>query len=308
MHQSFIVSHEVTAAINHSEPIVVLESSVIAQGLPAGANIKAAMQMQEAVKENGAVPAMTGIINGVVKVGLNEEEIAVLASGTAVKVGVGSLPYAVFRKWNGGTTVSATVHIASAVGINVVATGGIGGVHRGYAEVPDISEDLWELVNTPVTVVSSGVKSILDISATVEWLETHSIPVYGYQTDELPAFYSRTSGIPIPSIASDDEYASLTTLLRSEMGFRGAIMIAVPVPEEYSMDIESQINQAINEARENNIKGKYLTPYLLKRVSELTDGKTIETNLALLRNNCKVAARLAKAVTGSSGRKCGFSV
>jgi len=308
MHESFVISQHIKAAINHNEPLVALESSVIAQGLPEGANIKAATQMQEAVRENGAVPAMIGIIDGIVKVGLTENEIAQLASGTAAKVGVGSMPYAIMKKLCGGTTVSSTVRIASAVGINVVATGGIGGVHRGYAEVLDISEDLWELVKAPVTLVSSGIKSVLDIAATIEWLETHSLPIYGYQTKELPAFYSASSGISIPSIASDEEYASLATICRAEMGFVGAILVAVPVPEEYSIDVEPQIQQAIDEARTQNIYGKALTPYLLRRISELTSGKTIDTNLALLRNNCAVAARLAKAAVGQTGRKCGFSV
>lgn len=308
MHESFVISHEVKAAINHNESLVALESSVIAQGLPEGANTKAAKQMQEAVRENGAVPAVIGIIDGVVKVGLSDDEIEKLASGNAAKVGVGNLPYAIMKKMCGGTTVSATVRIASAVGITVVATGGIGGVHRGYAEVPDISEDLWELLKTPVTLVSSGIKSVLDIAATVEWLETHSLPVYGYQTSDLPAFYSAVSGVSIPSIDSEEEYTSLSTLYRSELGLNSAILVAVPVPSEYSLDVELQVKQAIDEAKVQNITGKALTPYLLKRVSELTEGKTIETNLALLRNNCAIAAILSKAATRQTGRKCGFSV
>jgi pseudouridylate synthase len=308
MHDSFVISHEVVSAINHNIPVVALESSVIAQGLPEGVNMKAAIQMQEVVRDNGAVPAMIGIIDGIVKVGLSEDDIEQLTSGTAVKVGVGSIPYTLLKKLNGGTTVSATVRIASAAGIAVVATGGIGGVHRGYAEIPDISEDLWELIRTPVTLVSSGIKSVLDIRATVEWLETHSLQFYGYQTDDLPAFYSSKSGISIPPLASEEDYASLATIYRAEMGYSSAILIAVPVPPEFSLDVESQIKQAINEALEQNITGKVLTPYLLKRISELTDGKTIDTNLALLRNNCEVAAKLSKASIIPSGRKCGFSV
>ena len=308
MHESFNVSREVSSALNHNEPVVALESSVIAQGLPCGTNTQAAAQMQKAIRDNGAVPAMIGVIDGVVKVGMTDEEISILAEGQAAKVGVGNLPYAVFKKQNGGTTVSATVRIASAVGISMVATGGIGGVHRGFAHTNDISEDLWELVRTPLTVVSSGFKSILDIRATHEWLQTHSLQIYGYQTEELPAFFSRTSGISIPSISSDDDYAALVTLCRSELGYHNVILIAVPVPEEYDLDVEPEIERAISEAGEQNIVGKALTPYLLKRLSELTEGKTLASNLALLSNNCKVAAELAVAAVKPSGRKCGFSL
>lgn len=308
MHESCCVSREITAALNHDEPVVALESSVIAQGLPAGANIKAASIMQNAVKANGAVPAVIGLVDGKIKVGLDDDEINRLASEPAEKVGVSNLPFAVWKKQTGGMTVSATVRIASAVGISTVATGGIGGVHRDFARTFDISADLWELVKTPVTIVSSGFKSVLDIPATVEWLETHSMPVFGYQTEELPAFYGNKSGIQIPSIASEDEYVSLATLCRSEIGFKSAIIVAVPVPQQHALDVEEFIDQAVKEAAAEQISGKALTPYLLRRIAELSGGKTIDTNLALLENNCAVAARLTKAAAAGSARKCGFNV
>lgn len=308
MHESFSVSHEIIAALNHSEPVVALESSVIAQGLPKGENIKAARLMQEAVRENGAVPAIIGILDGVITVGLSEEQIQRLAEEPAKKVAARDLPYVVFKKYSGGTTVSATIRIASAAGLSVMATGGIGGVHRGYSQSLDVSEDLWEMARTPMTVVCSGAKCVLDIPATLEWLETYSIPVYGYQTEDFPAFYSRTTGLPIPAIDSSDEYSELMTLCRAELGLRSSVIVAVPVPEDSEVVVENEINIATKEALEQGITGKRLTPFLLNRLAELTEGRTIESNLALLENNARIAAQLAGASVKSDTRKCGFSV
>lgn len=302
------ISHEIQSALNRNAAVVALESSVIAHGLPSPVNVETALAMEEAVREAGAVPATVGLIEGKVRIGLTREEIEKLGQGGAAKLAARDVPYAVSAGLDGGTTVSATARIASAAGITVMATGGIGGVHRDSASTHDISADLWEMVRTPIVIVASGPKAVLDVSATAEWLETHGVPVYGYQTDELPAFYSRRSGVSIPRFDKLDDLAELIRGSFSVMGVRSAILVAVPVPEADEVDVSAEIEAAVGEARQQGIAGKELTPWLLNRVGELTGGRSQRANIALLVNNARVAGELACALLEDSGRRMGFVV
>jgi len=307
MNDTLTIAPEITAATNHNQPVVALESSVIAHGLPSPTNVETALAMEDAVRSAGAAPATIGVIEGTVRVGLTKGEIERLGKGNAAKLGARDLPYAIAKKIDGGTTVSATIRIAAAANVPVMATGGIGGVHRGFSESMDMSADLWELSRTPVVVVCSGVKSVLDIRATAEWLESHSVPVYGYDADELPAFYSRRSSISIPKLDGCAELAEMLKAAGGAFGLRSAVVIAVPVPEEAELDVSAEVESAAREAAERGIRGKELTPYLLGRVGELTGGKSIEANVALLKNNAKVAAEIACALTeATSPRRIGF--
>lgn len=307
MDDTLNIAPEVTAAINHNQPVVALESSVIAHGLPKPVNVETALAMEEAVRSAGAFPATIGVIEGTVRVGLTKEEIDRLGEGKAAKLGARDLPYAIAKKLDGGTTVSATIRIAAAASIPVMATGGIGGVHRGFAETMDVSADLWELSRTPVVVVCSGMKAVLDIRATAEWLESHSVPVYGYETDELPAFYSRKSGISVPRLDNCAELAEMLKTAGGAFGMRSAILITVAIPEKAELDVSAEIENAVREAAEQGIRGKDLTPYLLRRAGELTGGKSIEANVALLKNNAKVAAEIACALSEATApRRIGF--
>ena len=267
-----------------------------------------ALALEEIIREAGATPASVGMIEGRIKVGLSKEEIKRLGKGKAPKVAVRDIPYAVARKTDGGFTVSSTIRIASASGILVMATGGIGGVHRGAAESFDISADLWELARTPIIVICSGPKAVLDISATMEWLETHGVPVYGYETDEMPAFYSRSSGIKVPKANGARDVAEIAKVAGSATGARTATIVAVPVPEADEFLAAPFVSKAIDEAAKKNITGKDLTPYLLKRVGELSEGKSVECNIALLKNNARAAAEIAKALFEEAGHRIGFTV
>ncbi|MCX8053958.1 MAG: pseudouridine-5'-phosphate glycosidase [Armatimonadetes bacterium] len=300
------ISHELKSALNRNEPVVALESCVITHGLPRPTNVQVAFDMEKAVKQSGATPATIGIINGKLRVGLTTEEIELLGSKEATKVSVRDMPFAIARGLRGGTTVSATVRIATAAGINVIVTGGIGGISRGYPQ--DVSADLWELAHTPAVVVCSGIKAIADVQATVEWLETHGVPIYGYETDELPAFYSRSSGIPIPKIEGVDDLVELLKIAFGKLGVRSAVLIAVPVPKEHEFEASETIDQAVAEAKEKRINGKELTPFLLNRVDEFSKGKSREANMALLVNNARTAGRIAVAIYEESWRRMGFRV
>jgi len=302
------ISHEISSALNRNEAVVALESSVIAHGLPAPVNVETAMAMEEAVRQAGATPAIIGVIEGKVRVGLTREEIEKLGQGTAAKLAARDIGYAAFAKLDGGTTVSATARIASAAGISVMATGGIGGVHRDSASTNDVSADLWEMVRTPIVIVASGPKAVLDVPATAEWLETHSVPVYGYGTDELPAFYSRRSGIRIPRFDGVEELADLIRLAFGAMGVRSAILVTAPVPEADEVDVTAEIDSAAREANQKGIRGTELTPWLLRRVGELTGGRSQQANVALLANNARVAGELAVALAEDSRRRMGFVV
>jgi pseudouridine-5'-phosphate glycosidase len=300
------ISNEVSSAMNRNHPVVALESSLIAHGLPSPMNVETALAMEEIIREAGVTPATIGMIDGRIKVGLSKEEIEKLGEGKAPKIALRDIPYAVARKTDGGFTVSATARIALASGILVMATGGIGGVHRGACESFDISADLWELTRTPVIVVCSGAKAVLDIPATVEWLETHGVPIYGYETNEFPAFYSRVTGIQIPKADGARDVAELAKAASAASGVRTATLIAVPVHKADEVLADGFISKAIEEAEKNAIKGKDLTPYLLKRVGELSEGKTTICNIALLKNNARIAAEIARCLFEEAQHRIGF--
>lgn len=279
-------------------PKVALESVVITFGLPYPHNLEVALGMEEAIREEGAVPLTVAIIGGKIRAGLSREEIEFLSRGDGIrKVSRREIPLVAAKGGNGATTVSGTVFVAEKAGVKVVATGGIGGVHRGSAF--DISADLPTIAETPVAVVCSGAKSILDLEATLEWLETWGVPVIGLGTREFPAFYTVSSGLPLEYSASSVEEAA--EFLRAHWAMRprcGAIVV-VPVPrgkEIDSRELEEMIRKAQEEAEEKGVRGKELTPFLLKRLAELSEGKTLEANKALLLNNARVAAQLAKAL------------
>ncbi len=294
------VSDEISKAIDNNLPVVALESTIISHGMPYPQNVETALNVEQIVRDNGAIPATIAIIGGVLKVGLSKGEIEYLGKqGLAVtKCSRRDLPIVVAKKMDGATTVATTMIIAKMAGIKVFATGGIGGVHRGASKTFDISADLTELANTDVTVVCAGIKSILDIGLTLEYLETQGVTVLGYGTDRLPAFYLRDSGFQVDAKAdSVDEIASMMSA-KWTMGLRGGFVVGNPVPEEFEENREqvtTAIEQALAELEVKGIKGKDSTPFLLARVKDLTNGESLETNIRLVYNNAKVAAGIAKA-------------
>ncbi|MGQ9456100.1 MAG: pseudouridine-5'-phosphate glycosidase [Armatimonadota bacterium] len=300
------VSQEVRLALNRNEPVVALESSAIAHGLPPDFRLSAADAIKSVVRERGAVPAVVGIIGGKLRVGLTDEEIGVLADGRVEKVTTRDIPLTVARGLNGGTTVSATIRLAVPLGITVVATGGIGGVHLGNPQ--DISADLWEMTHTPAVIVCSGVKSIADARATLEWLETHGVSVYGYQTDYLPGFYSRSTGLGVPRLDSPSDLAQVLRATVASIGMHRAVLLGVPIPAEDEVDVRDAVAQAVRDAEEQGIQGKALTPFLLRRIDELTEGRATKANIALLVNNARVAAEVAVLLSEESRRRMGFLV
>ncbi len=280
------------------KPIVALESTVISHGLPYPANLETAKRLEQVVREAGAEPRTIAVLKGKVKVGLTDEELEYLARAKGVrKISRRDLPISVGLGQDGATTVAGTMYLAARAGIAVFATGGIGGVHRGHPF--DVSADLQELARTPVVVVCAGAKAILDLPATLEVLETMGVPVLGYRTDEFPAFYSRESGLPVDQrVESPEEVAAVYHAQRA-LGLPTGMLVTVPAPEEAEVpceEIEPAIGQAVAEADEGGIKGKALTPFLLARISELTGGRSLRANLALLENNARVAAEIAKAI------------
>jgi len=293
------VHPDVADALLSDRPVVALESTVITHGLPRPVNLDLARWMETEVISVGVQPATVAIMDGVVRLGLSNEELENLALAKEVhKISRRDLATAVARRQTGGTTVAATIFISHAIGIQVFATGGIGGVHRGATG--DISADLPELARTPIAVVCSGAKAILDLPRTIEWLETESVPVIGWGTDEFPAFFSRESGLPVST--SLTTLAEIVTFLRSHwrMGIGSGVLICVPCPEEAAVPretAEEAIAQAEMDAQKSNITGNELTPYLLSRLAELTEGSTLRANLELLKNNAHVAATIAKALT-----------
>lgn len=297
------ISPEVKAALDAGKPVVALESTIISHGMPYPKNVETAMLVEKTVRENGAVPATIAVIGGRLKAGLSAEEIEYLGkTGRGVaKASRRDLPALVARKADGATTVTTTMIIAHMAGIKIFATGGIGGVHRGAETTMDISADLEELAQTPVMVVCAGAKSILDLGLTLEYLETKGVPVIGYGTDELPAFYTRESGFGVDYRAdSPEELAAMFTAQR-ELGYKGGMLVTNPIPEEYSMDkkvIDAAIEQALKEAAENGIKGKETTPFLLAKVVELTGGSSLESNIRLVLNNAVLAAKTACCCVG----------
>ena len=300
MHDFIQIQAEVAEALTQNQPVVALESTVITHGLPYPDNVNTAVKMQTAVREGGALPATIAIIKGKVHVGLTDDELEYLGqlAGTAVrKCSRRDIPLAIGNQEDGATTVAGTMILAHLSGIRLFATGGIGGVHRGHPF--DISADLLELGQTPVTVVSSGAKSILDLPATREVLETHGVPIIGYGTDELPAFFARSSGLPVDIRLDTPEAVARVMQAHQQLGQQNGLLVTVPVPEADACDpdmVEAAIDQATQEADKEGIHGPASTPWLLRRVVELTNGRSLQANVALLRNNGYVAANIARAL------------
>ena len=298
MNKYLDISPEVQQALAEGKPVVALESTIISHGMPYPKNVETAMLVEKTIRENGAVPATIAIIGGRLKAGLSAEEIEYLGkSGRKVaKVSRRDLAAIVARGADGATTVTTTMIIAHMAGIGVFATGGIGGVHRGAETTMDISADLEELGSTPVMVVCAGAKSILDLGLTLEYLETKGVPVVGYGTDELPAFYTRRSGFGVDYRV--DSPAELAAMFKAqqELGMKGGMLVTNPIPEQYAMDkevIDAAIDQAIAESKAQGIHGKETTPFLLARVVELTGGDSLESNIQLVLNNAVVASKTA---------------
>ncbi|WP_027309017.1 pseudouridine-5'-phosphate glycosidase [Caloramator sp. ALD01] len=294
-----VISQEVKEALENGKPVVALESTIISHGMPYPQNVETALKVEEIVRQNGAVPATIAIIGGKLKAGLTRDEIEYLGKKgrEIVKVSRRDIPYIVAKGIDGATTVASTMIIASLAGIRVFATGGIGGVHRGAQETFDISADLQELANTNVAVVCAGAKSILDLGLTLEYLETFGVPVVGYKTEELPAFYTRKSGFKVDYRLDTPEEIAKMLKVKWELNLKGGAVIANPIPEEYEMDydtINRAIEDALKEAEEKGIKGKESTPFLLAKVKDITGGKSLESNIQLVFNNAKLAAQIAK--------------
>ncbi len=284
--------------ISAAKSVVALESTVIAHGLPRPANLETAQSLEQIVRDSGATPATIGIINGALKVGLNEGELRRLAEESNIrKVSTRDLPIAVAEQWDGATTVATTCWIAHRAGIKVFATGGIGGVHRGA--LPDVSADLPELARTPMVVVCSGAKIVLDLPATREWLETYGVTVVGYQCDEFPAFYSRSSGLSVDARANSPAEVVSVYRAQRDLGLESALLLAVPVPAEFEVpgeQLQTALDEALDNAERNGIVGRELTPFLLGRMAEHSAGATLRANIALLENNARVATEIAVAL------------
>ena len=298
MRQLLNIAPEVDDAMRSQRPVVALESTVIAHGLPRPQNLQTANRLQEVVRETGATPATIAIIDGKLSVGLNDEQINALANSNDIrKISTRDISVAVAQGWNGATTVASTAWIAHRAGIKVFATGGIGGVHRG--SLPDVSADLPELARTPIIVVCSGAKIVLDLPATREWLETHAVTVVGYQCDELPAFYSRKSGFPIDARADSPEDVAKIYRAQRDLEIESALLVVVPVPAQFEVpaeELQIVLTTALEDAEWKGITGPALTPFLLSQMAERSGGSTLRANIALLENNARVAAEIARAV------------
>ena len=298
MNQYLDCSPEVARALAEGRPVVALESTIISHGMPYPQNVETALKVEQTIRENGATPATIAIIGGRLKAGLTPEEIEYLGKkGRAVaKASRRDLPVLVARKEDGATTVTTTMIIAAMAGIKVFATGGIGGVHRGAETSMDISADLEELAMTPVMVICAGAKSILDLGLTLEYLETKGVPVIGYGTEELPAFYTRKSGFKVDYRIDTPVELAAAFKAKLAMGLTGGMLVTNPIPEEYSMDperINAAIDQAIDECTAQGIKGKDTTPFLLARIKDITGGDSLASNIQLVLNNARLAARTA---------------
>lgn len=292
------IAPEVQQALADGRPVVALESTIISHGMPYPKNVETALLVEQTLRDNGAVPATIAILGGRLKAGLSKEEITYLGkSGRKVaKVSRRDLPVICARGMDGATTVTTTMMIAHMAGISVFATGGIGGVHRGAETTMDISADLEELAQTPVMVVCAGAKSILDLGLTLEYLETHGVPVIGYQTEELPAFYTRKSGFGVDYRLDTPAQLAEAFHVKRELGLRGGMLVTNPIPEEYSMDadvINKAIDEAVEEAKEQGIHGKATTPFLLAKIKDITGGDSLAANIQLVYNNAKLAADTA---------------
>ncbi len=291
------VSQEVALAIDEGRPVVALESTIIAHGMPYPKNVETALAVEKVIRDNGAIPATIGILGGRIKVGLTKEEIEYMAHAENVmKVSRRDFPLVISGKMDGATTVAGTMIAAHMAGIKLFVTGGIGGVHRGAGQTFDISADLEELKMTDVTVVCAGAKAILDIPATMEYLETAGVPVIAYGTDEIPAFYSRKSGVKAVCRLDSPEEIGQLIAMKECLGLKGGVLVTCPIPEEDEIPFEKMdvvIRKALDECREKNIIGKEITPFLLSKVKDLTEGKSLEANIKLVLNNAAIGAKIA---------------
>ncbi len=297
------ISSDIMVALATDRPVVALESALITHGFAPPANLDIARRMVAMVREEGALPATVAILDGEPRVGLSGEELAWLASDRAArKVSLRDLPLVLAQTASGGTTVAATMHLAHRAGVRVFATGGVGGVHRGHPE--DVSADLPALASIPIVVVCAGAKAILDLPRTLEYLETHGVPVIGYGSEEFPAFYSRRSGLKVDARIETPEEVARMAQARAELGLSAALLVCVPVPEADELpaaEAEVAITQAVGEAEATGVSGKALTPFLLARLVELTGGQARRANEALLLNNARIAARIARALAAGEG-------
>ncbi|HBS91415.1 MAG TPA: pseudouridine-5-phosphate glycosidase [Erysipelotrichaceae bacterium] len=291
------ISTEVKEALANNQPVVALESTIISHGMPYPKNVETALTVEQIIRDQGAIPATIAILNGRLKVGLSHEEIEMLGkAGDVVKASRRDIPFIIAKKLNGATTVASTMILAQLAGIKVFATGGIGGVHRGAETSFDISADLIELSQTDVAVVCAGAKSILDIGLTLEYLETHGVPVVGYQTDELPAFYTSKSGFGVDYRVDTAKEMAVALKSKWDLRLQGGVVVANPIPTEYEMDadmINRVIVQAVKEQNELGVKGKESTPFLLAKVKELTGGESLDSNIQLVYNNARLGAQIA---------------
>jgi pseudouridylate synthase len=298
MREFLNIAPEVANALREQRAVVALESTVIAHGLPRPQNLQTAQRLEAMIREGGAVPATIAILDGKLSAGLNDDQLQLLANSYDIrKISTRDISIAVARGWNGATTVASTIWIAHRAGIEVFATGGIGGVHRG--SLPDVSADLPELARTPIVVVCSGAKIVLDLPATREWLETHGVTVVGYQCDELPAFYSRQSGLSIDVRAESPEDVAEIFHAQRSLELESALLVVVPVPAAFEVPAETLqqvLTTALEDAEWKEITGAALTPFLLSQMAERSGGATLRANIALLENNARVAAEIARAV------------
>ncbi len=292
------IADEVKQALEDHAPVVALETTIISHGMSYPFNVQLASEVEEIIRHNGAVPATIAVINGIIKIGISESEIEFIATERSIrKASRRDLPIITAAKLNGSTTVSGTMFCAQLAGIKVFVTGGIGGVHKGAPETFDISADLTELMSTSVAVVCAGAKSILDLPLTLERLETNGVPVIGYQTDEFPAFFSRESGLPVDYNAQNTEIIAAIMKNKWDLGLTGGIVVGCPIPSEDeipAIEMDKFIKKALKEAEKENIKGKYLTPFMLQEIHNQTRGRSVEANTSLVKNNAQIGAEIAR--------------
>lgn len=298
------ITPEVKAALEAGKAVVALESTIISHGMPYPQNIQMAQKVESIVRSAGAVPATIALMDGKIKIGLTAQELEVFASSSGVaKVSMRDLPGIIARKQLGATTVATTMYAAHLAGIKVFVTGGIGGVHRGFEETMDVSADLEELAQTDVVVICAGAKAILDLPRTMEYLETKGVPVIGYRTDVLPAFFTAKSDIPLVERADSPEEIAKIILAKDQLEMRGGMLVVNPIPEEYSLDheiIDQVIEGAVQAAQEQGVSGKNITPFLLSEITKRTEGKSLEANLHLVYNNALVGGQIAAALEAIS--------
>jgi pseudouridine-5'-phosphate glycosidase len=303
INELLVMSDEVGAALASGKPVVALESTIISHGMPYPRNVETALEVERIVRENGAIPATIAVLGGKLRAGLSEVEIDHLGKKglSVMKVSRRDIPSVVAAGADGATTVAATMIVADMAGIRVFCTGGIGGVHRGAESTMDISADLEELAKTPVMVVCAGAKSILDIGLTLEYLETRGVPVYGFGTEHMPAFYTRTSGFKLAQRVDSFEQAAANFAAQLRLGFRCGAVVANPIPHEFSIDeafIADKISAALVAADREGVKGKDITPFLLASIVKATEGKSLDANIQLVFNNARVASGIAAALAG----------